>query len=40
MGPMPYGFTWLLMPLKVLRNLPKPLRILILKSHGKREQSQ
>jgi hypothetical protein len=32
---MPYGITWLLMPLKVLHNPPRPIRIFIPKSKGK-----
>ena len=35
-GPMPYGFTWLLMPLKVLNNLPRPIGIFIPKSQGEK----
>jgi hypothetical protein len=31
-GPMPYGITWLLMPLKVLHNSPRPIRIFMPKS--------
>ena len=35
-GPMPYGFTWLLMPLKVLHNLPRSIGIFIPKSQGEK----
>jgi hypothetical protein len=33
-GPMPYGIIWLLMPLKVLHNPPRPIEIFIPKSQG------
>ena len=36
MGPIPYGITWLLIPLKVLHNLPRPIGIFIPKSQGGR----
>ena len=36
MGPMPYGITWLLMPLKVLHNPPRPIKIFIPKSQGEK----
>ncbi len=36
MGPMPYGITWLLMPLNVLYNPPRPIRIFTTKSQGKK----
>ena len=32
LGPMPYGITWLLVPLEVLHNPPQPIRIFIPKS--------
>jgi hypothetical protein len=35
-GPMPYGITWLLMPLKVLHNPPRPLEIFMPKSQGEK----
>jgi hypothetical protein len=35
-GPMPYGITWLLMPLKVLHNPPQPIEIFIPKSQGEK----
>ena len=37
MGPMPYGITWLLMPLKVLHNPLRPIGIFIPKLQGKNE---
>ena len=36
MGPMPYGITWRLMLLKVLHELPRPIRIFIPKPKGKK----
>jgi hypothetical protein len=36
MGLMPYGITWLLMPLKVLHNPPRPIGIFTLKSQGEK----
>ena len=36
MGPMPHGITWLLMPLKVLHNPSRPIRIFIPKSQGEK----
>jgi hypothetical protein len=35
-SPMPYEFTWLLMPLKVLHNLPRPISIFTPKSQGEK----
>jgi hypothetical protein len=35
-SPMPYGITWLLMPLKVLQNSLRPIRIFIPKSQGEK----
>ena len=35
-GPMPYGFTWLLMLLKVLHNPPRPIGIFTPKSQGEK----
>jgi hypothetical protein len=35
-GPMPYGITWLSMPLKVLHNLLLPIGIFIPKSQGEK----
>ena len=37
MGPMPYGITWKLILLKVLHEPPRPIRIFMLKSKGKRD---
>jgi hypothetical protein len=36
MGPMPYGITWKLMLLKVLHEPPRPIRIFMPKSKGKK----
>ena len=36
MGSMLYGIPWLLMPLKVLHNSPRPIRIFIPKSQGEK----
>jgi hypothetical protein len=36
MGLMPYGITWLLMPLKVLHNPPRPIGIFMPKSQGEK----
>jgi hypothetical protein len=33
---MPYGITWLLMPLKVLHNPPRPIGIFMPKSQGEK----
>ena len=35
-GPMPYGITWLLMPLKVLHNPPRPIGTFMPKSQGEK----
>jgi hypothetical protein len=35
-GLMPYKITWLLMPLKVLYNLPQPIGIFIPKPQGEK----
>ena len=37
MGPIPYGITWKLILLKVLHEPPRPIRIFMLKSKGKRD---
>jgi uncharacterized protein YhhL (DUF1145 family) len=37
MGPMPYGITWKLILLKVLHEPPRPIRIFMPKSKGKRD---
>ena len=35
-GPIPYGITWLLMPLEVLHNSSRPIGIFIPKSQGEK----